>query len=386
MRLGLRTALLLTIGSALTGCLTSNPNLTDSGGSEGDGGTAATDPSVGPTSGPATGVGPTSGPTTTGDPTTDGPTTIGPDTTDTDPTDPTSDTDETTGPAACGGGNVCVEAAPAGWAGPVVWAETLTTDEAPECPAAYPDLAFEAFDDLQAAPAECDCDCGSASGASCAAITLEYHGTQDCDASPAAEFSIPVSGSCQPGPADLPSGRNFIVAEPGLVGGSCTASGSSTVSDPVWADSVSVCAGNDTAEGVCPDQLECVAGPPREFESLVCVWQAGDLDCPSGQYSERYVRYSDFDDSRDCATCTCGNPTGNCSGNVRLWPTSNCSGGFGSGTVPLGGDCVESSDDADSADVGTVTVANAACEPSVGTAVGDASPSQPSTLCCVATG
>jgi len=385
MRLGLRTALLLTTGSALAGCLTSNPNLEPNESSAEDGSTAATDPTEGPTSGPSTT--PTTGPTT-GVPTTDGPTTVDPDTTDTETTDP-SDTDETTGPASCGGGNVCVAEAPAGWAGPVVWAETPIADEAPECPAAYPELAFEAFDDLQAAPAVCDCECGTAGGASCATITLEYHNTDSACISPDDTYTINPSGSCTSGPSEG-SGRYWEVADPGVSGGSCTPSASVEIADVAWNSQSTVCGGATLDSGSCiADQL-CVSQPAADFESRLCVWQVGDLECPAGSYSDRFTRHASFEDDRNCSTCTCGDPEGECSGTVQLYGQSNCTplGGAGiSATVDIGGDCergvTTSSHIVESARAGSLTVSNVACEPSVGTAIGEAEPDDPYTLCCL---
>lgn len=380
MRLGLRTALLLTTGGALAGCLTSNPNLTESGGSEGDGSTASTDPTAGLTSGPSTTAGPSSGPTTTDAPTTDGPTTGDPTTTD---TDPTSDTDETTGPASCGAGNVCVAEGAAGWAGPVVWAETPTTDEPPDCPAAYPNLAFEAFDDLQAAPADCDCECGSASGASCASLTLEYHTTDSTCFSADDEFTVLANGNCTSGPNVSTSSRRWQAPQSGVTGGECASSSSSSIPEATWNTTSTLCGGATPASGVCEASEVCVDRPPETFEGRVCIWQPGELECPGSAYSDRFLRHAGISDGRNCATCTCGDPVGDCNGNIILRPSASCSSGTGSGSVPIGGGCILSVDNVDSAEAGTLSVNNVSCEASVGTAIGEAEPDDPYTLCCL---
>ncbi|MGH1342268.1 MAG: hypothetical protein ACRBN8_11990 [Nannocystales bacterium] len=378
MKLGLRIGLLVTAAGALAGCLTSNPNLEESESSDGEGSTASTEP----TSGAVT-TEPTTGPTTTADPTSDGPTTLDPDTTDTEPTDPTSDTDETSGPASCGDGNVCAQEAPAGWAGPVVWAETLTTDETPECPAAYPDLAFEAFDDLQAAPAECDCECGAASDVSCASISLEYHGTDSSCLTSEDEFLVSATGACNAGPNVGSSSRRWEAPQPGVTGGDCTPSATSMVPVASWSAASTLCGGVTPSEGSCEPSEVCVARPPETFEGRLCVWQAGALECPDGAYADRFLRHASIDDDRNCATCTCGDPEGDCNGNVILRPSNNCSGATGSGSVPLGGGCVLSADDVHSVEAGALSVSNVSCEPSVGTAIGEAEPDDPYTLCCL---
>lgn len=380
MRLGLRTGLLLTAAGALAGCLTSNPNLEESEGSAEAGSTASTDPSSGPTSSD-----PTSGPTTAG-PTTAGPTTVDPDTTDTEPTTggPTTDTDETTGPAGCGGGNVCVGEAPAGWAGPVVWAETPVSDERPPCPDAYPELEFEAFDDLQAAPADCDCECGAASGASCASVTLEYHGTDVACLTSEEEFTVLANGTCSTGPdITTTSTRRWEAPQPGVIGGDCTPSAMSSIPPATWNAASTLCGGVMPSAGRCEASQVCVDRPPESFESRICVWQEGALECPDGAYEDRFLRHASVDDGRNCATCTCGDPEGDCNGNVILRPTTNCSGGAGSGSVAIGGGCAQSFDQVLSAEVGTLSVSNVACEPSVGTAIGEAEPDDPYTLCCL---
>lgn len=377
MRLGLRTGLLLTAAGALAGCLTSNPNLEESESSAEGGSTASTDPTVGPTSGPTTT--PTSGPTTA--PTTDGPTTVDPDTTDTETgtTDP-SDTDETTGPAACGGGNVCVEEAPAGWAGPVVWAETPTTEDAPPCPAAYPELAFEALDDLQAAPAVCDCECGSAVGASCAAVILEYHGSDGNCLTPNDEFTM--TATCSSAPSGL-NGEHWQVDDPGVSGGSCTPSGTTDLPAAGWNSASTVCGGTRPVAGVCDGGESCIPAPPEGFEARACVWQTGDLECPSGAFSDRFVRHTGIDDTRNCQTCTCGSPEGECNGTVALF--NSCGNTTGVGSVPIGGgSCVGTvGGGAGGARHGSLSVSNVSCEPSVGTAIGEAEPDDPYTLCCL---
>lgn len=380
MRLGLWCGSLVLAGS-VAGCLTANPALTDSSGeTEGDDGSTGSDTSGSPTTNPSTTAGPTSStdPSTTDGTTVDPDTTVGPDT-----DDPTTDT-ETTGPAACGTGNVCAPEVPAGWAGPVVWAETATEDPQPACPEAYAELAFNAFDDLQAPPAECTCECGEPSGVNCANLTLEFHdGSSSCAGSADDEYSIGALGACSAGPNIVQSNRYFEVEDPGVTGGSCTPMDSVQVPAAGFSQTSTVCGGVVAADGTCEVGEACLPVPPDGFESRICVWQEGDQECPAGGYADRFVRHAEFADSRNCTTCSCGTPTGSCEGNVVLWPSSNCSGMFIAGTVPIGGTCVQAADSVDSAEAGTLTVQDAACAPMGGVPTGEAEPDEPFTLCCM---
>jgi len=378
MQFGLRTALVV-IAGAMAGCLTTNPNLPvndDGGGTQGSSGS---DPTGSPSSaGPTTAsTDPTTGATSTaGD-------TMDPDSTET--ADPTSDS-ETTGPAACGGGNLCVADAPPGWSGPVVWAETMFVDEEPSCPADYPEPAFTAFNDLQAPPAECECECGAATGnISCGPVSLEYHATDSsCFGSANDDFSISAGGACQSGPNITTTGRYWAVDDPGVTGGSCAPNSISNVPTATWASRSTVCGGVTASSGACDPGQACIPAPADGFESRLCVWQPGELECPAGDFTDRFVRHEeDIDDTRNCATCTCSSPAGECSGSVRLWPTNDCSGGFGSGTVSIGGSCTQSVDAVRAADASTLSVSNVSCQPSVGTAIGEAEPADPYTLCCM---
>jgi hypothetical protein len=61
------------------------------------------------------------------------------------------------------------------------------------------------------------------------------------------------------------------------------------------------------------------------------------VSCPA-DYTSKRVRYSGFNDSRSCTTCTCGGPTSDCNEVVYL-----TDGGCGGGSIIEGevseGDC-----------------------------------------------
>ena len=386
MSLRAQYACLLVCG-LLPGCLTSNPALTDGGAGDSSGDTGGS-----PSSGLATSGGPDSAGTDvpeTGDPPTGGVTSDpGKDTdpgTTTDPgtsTDPGRDSDptETTGPAACGADNVCVEEAPAGWSGPVIWAEVPIADDSPSCPVAYPEAAFSAFDGLLAPPAECDCSCGGATGAACAAITLEAFTNSSCSGSASSTHAISGT-SCQS--ISPPGGViRFQADDPGVTGGSCTPSATTDIPPATWEVSATVCGGASEVAGACEDGSTCLPRPEAGFESRVCVWQPGVLECPDSGFADRFIRHAAIEDDRSCLACECGAPQGECSGSVVISSASNCSISLGGATI--GGDCFEPfSGQLVAARGSGLSVGNVSCEPSVGTATGEAEPSDPYTLCCM---
>jgi hypothetical protein len=129
--------------------------------------------------------------------------------------------------------------------------------------------------------------------------------------------------------------------------------------------------------------MECIGRPDEAFEARVCVWQPGSLECPGDIFTDRFIRHAAVDDSRACATCTCGDPTGDCEGDVVLYASNDCSG-VPSLVEQIGSTCtVSAGGSVSSARGNSLSVSNVSCEPSVGTAVGEAEPDDPYTLCCM---
>lgn len=367
--------------SVLAACTKPNPFLDDDGGSSGTTQTSS-----------ATGTSPTSATTatTSGDPTTSGPMTMttadASSSSTTDDMGPTTEDDSDDTVPVCGSDRVCVSPVPAGWSGPVVWANTPSEDEDPQCPDLYPEQQVEAFDDLQAAPASCECECNNAVGVECGQVVAEYHGTNSaCSGSPDEQYVVSGSG-CDSSPSTSPN-RYWSVDAPGVMSGSCDAVTNETVPPATWATHSTLCGGASSMPGLCAGGGLCLPTPADGFESRICVWQPGALECPSGDYSDPFVRYGSFEDERNCATCTCGSPTGDCTGTVSLFYSSNCSGAVG-GSVQFGGSCLQTAGTTTQFGINsirrssTTPLEDVSCEPSIGTAVGEAAPADPITLCC----
>jgi hypothetical protein len=126
----------------------------------------------------------------------------------------------------------------------------------------------------------------------------------------------------------------------------------------------------------------CAAVPESGFHSSPCVQHDGDVACPAGAYTEKYVEYASFTDNRDCTACTCGAPAGvTCEGvDVFQSADSTCSGLSTTLQGPL--PCQQAA--FIRADVKFVPAATGgSCQPSPVTATGAATPTGAVTFCCL---
>lgn len=142
----------------------------------------------------------------------------------------------------------CVPAIPAGWTGYTVFYEG-TAASAPSCSAPYATAQPLAHDGLDAPDATCSpCIC---------------------------------SGS-----------------------GICTASGGDPTLPPAtWANDAVTCTGTTAATG-CAGTDACEPNVPAPFAGP-CIRSDGDVQCPSGSFSDRHVVYTSVTDTRACTACTC---------------------------------------------------------------------------------
>ena len=65
----------------------------------------------------------------------------------------------------------------------------------------------------------------------------------------------------------------------------------------------------------CQTNGKCVEG--LETGQELCVYVSGNAQCPAG-FPNPIDTWQDATDTRDCSTCSCGNPSGTCSGNVTF--------------------------------------------------------------------
>lgn len=69
----------------------------------------------------------------------------------------------------------------------------------------------------------------------------------------------------------------------------------------------------------------CLPTPAAPFQTGVCVYKAGDNECPT-LFPTKHVYYDKFEDTRGCSDCSCGNPLGGaCTATIDIYkdPTVN---------------------------------------------------------------
>ena len=151
----------------------------------------------------------------------------------------------------------CVPELPAGWDG---YAALYDGTAAPTCPGVFTSTLAPGNVGLTAAAASCTaCACGAASGGAC-----------------------PASG------------------------------GVATVPPATWATTAVACEGSYPDATGCTGTDSCQPKVGAPFHSGTCIHQIGDMACPAQTvFTERHVFYAGLFDTRGCAACTCGTPSGN---------------------------------------------------------------------------
>ena len=273
--------------------------------------------------------------------------------------------DSTTGTEVeCDEGNVCTPLPPDGWEGPLV--ALLGTGSAPSCPDDAPEQRLVAHSGLSAPAAQCGCECSPS----------------QCDI----EVYAGLAGGCA---EDLPISLSAGMCQELVVGGisadttisspevGCTPLESAEISPPQWTDEVRLCEGPSTScsGGSCVPSLGLGAG--------VCIYRDGEHTCPLSGYTQAFTFHRGLEDDRGCSPCSCGEG-GSCV--VSAYDNASCQG------VPF----FESVLDAPTCTVigevvpegvttagMTIEPEGGACEALGADAIGDASPVEPLTLCCL---
>jgi hypothetical protein len=141
-----------------------------------------------------------------------------------------------------------------------------------------------------------------------------------------------------------------------------------------WDSVVSACGvtGPACRDGVCAPDIP-------QFRT--CIWASGDLSCPV-DWPDKDLVHQDFDDTRDCSSCSCAGLEGvDCDGTVVLSTQDACDiavGGSGTEICLSGGGLN-----------GAVNIQwtpndpAGTCMPSGGQSMGGVTPSEPLTLCCL---
>lgn len=336
----------------------------------------------------------------------------------------TTDTGEP--PSTCVGSRRCVSAVPPNWEGPVALRENPVTDDVLPCAGdSYDYLDFaNGLSELVAPDYDCGCVC-NAGGVGCTGNTQidvnlqQQENLSPCGQPPPFEYSQNiVSDAPQATSLSVVYGFGTIASmATAEVEGSCSAVPSETPSEAAFTTRTIAC-GTFDATDECGDDALCVPIPAVPYPNNICIWQDGDVECPAGtDYTDRRLLHQNFEDTRDCSTCSCGAPQGSCqNGSVTFDGLCNASAPGVVCVLGVGCVCPESPtfaiDEIDSCQVvdvldfyqpcpvgqvclawptdGTTInsitydagTAQATCQPAGGQPVGEATPVDPITVCC----
>ncbi len=299
------------------------------------------------------------------------------------------DTGTDDGAESCAAAEVCVDVAPAGWQGPVAYFEGDDLAMLPSCAAPFGGLSTEVFDALQAGSATCEaCGCGDAADVQCSSPTVRFYNSSSCAEfgdPPASEFALGEQDEC----TVFPMGSGAYGAEsdsvtpvPGT--GTCASSGGEASLDaPTWGAQLRACAPPELVAACGTDRV-CAPRPGAPFAESLCIHRPGDVACPAGDYTERFLRYNSYEDTRGCSACSCGSPSGGaCNAELLFSYTSTCEDDYLHLINPGSGGCTTLWGSTPSSGLLLVNeVTGASCVPSGGEAEGEATPQEPVTLCC----
>lgn len=128
----------------------------------------------------------------------------------------------------------------------------------------------------------------------------------------------------------------------------------------------------------------CIPTPESSPGFSQCIYQRGELECPS-DYPKKSIFYDELRDSRNCSACWCGAPEGGeCTAMVKAYQDAACTVVEVGRTMRLIELC---SDIGQGTGLGSKTATTpiyepGACKPSGGEPVGSAELLGPTTFCC----
>jgi hypothetical protein len=283
-------------------------------------------------------------------------------------------------PVCKGAGYVCTEPPPTGWNGPVAFV-TAAGGTIPSCSGAYATAGSSGHFGLTAPAATCGCACGTPQNVSCnTGIDVTYYTDSSCSTMYGGA-GLPSVGFC------VSTGDPSVVAtegkaQPTAYNGDCTATPSKNVPATSWSNSSVACtydAPSDT--GGCTTGGLCVQSPSGGAWAKPCIWQTGDVTCPSGTYTNHSTFYTSQTDNRSCATCTCTATAGTCTGNIDVYNAPSC-GGTKLASITTNSACTPTAA-ARSAVATSITTNPGTCNNNgTGGPTGSASAAGPVTVCC----
>jgi hypothetical protein len=232
------------------------------------------------------------------------------------------------------------------------------------------------------------CTCGDATGVTCSAPVASLFAMQGC-AGAAACASVALTTTCQElksssSTACGQGGLYLSVSAPVASGGMCTASPQTyTVPMAQWSTNFIAC-GTTTSPVSCSTNEVCVA--QANMGGQVCVYQSGDVACPSTSLytNNRQVIGTKFDDTRACSACSCGTAQAKCSGAGAALSSDPSCGSPVSIAVPDTCSAVNIATSSQyNVQLTQVPTGDGTCAASGGVAGGMVAPANMVTICCL---
>jgi hypothetical protein len=275
------------------------------------------------------------------------------------------------------GQSSCHGAAPTDWSGPI--ALHSSERETPSCQGAFSERVFEGGAQPSAAAASCSsCTC-SPSGSACAAFVDFSTGSEaGCGG---ASCTTSVNQSCSEIMPPCLAGMSSAYLGTKLPSGAGTCSPSkqsAQMPDVKWAKRVAGCKAPATSREDCEADHVCVAKP--DDDAKLCVYRAGEHDCPAQVYTHREVYHRDVDDTRSCSACACSGPS--CSYTWSVFNAADTSCASPIIKLTSADQCVQVNPSADKLRVGATVSGDGTCKASGGESSGAVSGSEPVTVCC----
>lgn len=299
----------------------------------------------------------------------------------------------------CNPYTACVPTVPFGWSGFAALYEGVPAQE-PACPGLFPSPNPYVGDHTPVAgAATCSaCACGAAMNQTCnppLEITVQ---NKVCGMNPnyTGKLMMPAgwNGACHspnyiPGDVDCGGPCNVSVTSPPptVTGGMCPPTGGQAdVPQLSWAIRGKAC-GDPTIGGGCGAGEVCQPKPPLPFLPGLCISKPGDNACPADTFTQKHVFYGGAADTRGCAACACGAPTGGtCTIQMEIYSDTMVSTCNTEITQFDAGGCGDLNGNPNvSGRKATVTQqpTGATCTPSGGQPTGAVTPTDATTFCCI---
>jgi hypothetical protein len=210
-------------------------------------------------------------------------------------------------PRDCSGAMQCVTAVPAGWSGPVtLWVSS--TGAPPACGDGFAVTpVFDGNAGLTAGDPTCSsCSCSPPAGVACTSLAMSFYVDDMCTQSIGSPLVLTTS--CVTTPIGALAA---MVAGPIPTGGACGASGVVASAPPAsWAQRARACApSSEPGVSDCDAGQVCAPVGSEPFSTQACVMQAAAAaTCPPEYPAGPYVFYSGLNDNRGCSPCECATP------------------------------------------------------------------------------